>query len=395
VGFWNRLVDRRRGRKRIDEALRLARSRLEASDPRGALDALRPALLGAPNARSFEIAAQALRPLGDRELAELFDRAADAPEDVERAFELGSRLLEGEDAELAAAILTAAMSLAPFDAVLRSEAAIALARAGRPRAVVETLALHPNLADDPGALFEFAWASLLVGDVETASASRAQLASLSSSPRLLDKLDAALARAGLPPSADPPDARDFYFLEHGGLLLDSSGPGAGRYDALHIDGARAGALVSRLAVALHVLWPRPRRVIPATADDEPLARAVADAIAGELAAGGTGRTPAGLLVAGDARTFEELDPQTYRAPDVLTFALTLRWDTGTSHAPDFVGALAKDVHIRGTPLTVSDEDTADLASFVEARRAYLPPSGRHVHTAYLPDAPLPPSSTRE
>ncbi len=388
MGFWSRLGEGRRRRARADEALRETRARLDAADAQGALAALRPALLSAPGAAAYELAAQALRGVGKRELAELFDRAADAPEDVQRAFELGSRLLSEEDAPLAAAVLGSAMTLAPFDAVLRSEAAIALARAGRPREVVETLALHPNLADDPGALFEFAWASLLMGDVETARASRAQLARLGSGPRLLGKLDAALSRAPIAPDADPPDARDYYFLEHGALLLDACGPHGGRYDTVVVDGTRQGALVAGLAHALRILWPRPRRVIALSPDDAPLAAAIAKDIAGDLDQPGAGRIPAGLLVMRDARALEALDPRTYRAPDVLTFALTLPWDIGLPHAPDFVGLMAREATLHETPTLTATPDPSALTNFIDRRRTHLPPAGRHVHTAYLPDAPL-------
>jgi len=394
VGFWRRFFGGRseEEEKRVAESADAARALLSAGDPAGAFVALRPALIADPDFPAhLKQASDLCTRLGDPELAELFASAADASEDVQRAFELGSQLLSLEDAELAAAILSKATELAPFDAVLRSETAIAFARAGRPQDVVETLALHPNLADDPGALFEFAWASLLVGDTRAARGSRSQLATLNAAKRLLDKLDAALLRAEVATAEEPPDARDYYFLEHGGLLIDAAGEGRGRYGEVDLDGARVGRIIRDLGAALTALWPKPRRIMAGSTRDRVLAAAIAEEVGGELIDTGQGRKPSGLLVVRDAAALERLDPRIYLdTSDVLTFALMLRWDAGLSRAPDFVGVMARRAAQSDATIEPSREaEDAQLSSFVEGRRGYLPPSGRHVHTAYLPDAPLP------
>ncbi|MBW2463117.1 MAG: hypothetical protein JRH11_15815 [Deltaproteobacteria bacterium] len=393
MSWFDRFFGGRRERaRRIATASANVAALLSTGDLAGAEAALRPALLAEPDAPELlHRSADLMVRLGDTDLAVLFARAADATGDVQRAFELGSNLLSREDATLAAAVLLRAAEIAPFHAVLRSEAAIALARAGRPQEVVETLALHPNLADDPGALFEFAWASLLTGDPEAAQGSRAQLASLGAAPRLLHKLEAALERAGLPPCFGPADARDFYFLEHGGLLLDGRGEGGGRYGKVTLDQPTLEAVLGRATTALRELWTGPRRIIAGGAADLPLATALARALDAELIDKVPGRVPSGLFVVRDAL---ELEDQVSRlgddASEVFTFALFLQYGASVARAPDIVGVLGREVVDVGLEPEAWDavEDEV-LEAFIRERREHLPPEGNRVHTAYLPDAPLP------
>ncbi|RLB46691.1 MAG: hypothetical protein DRJ42_27115 [Deltaproteobacteria bacterium] len=393
MSWFDRFFGGRRERaRRIKAASADVAALLSAGDLAGAEAALRPALLAEPDAPELlHRAADLMVRLGDTSLAELFARAADATGDVQRAFELGSNLLSREDATLAAAVLLRAAEMAPFHAVLRSETAIALARAGRPREVVETLALHPNLAGDPGALFEFAWASLLMGDAEAARGSRAQLASLGTAPRLLHKLEAALERPKLAPARRPADARDFYFLEHGGLLLDGRGEGGGRYGKVTLDQPTLEAILGRATTALRELWTGPRRIIAGGAEDLPLAKAIAGALDAELIEKVPGRVPSGLFVVRDA---QELEAQVSRlgddASEVFTFALFVQYGTSVARAPDIVGLLGREVVDPGLePETWPAIEDAALEAFIRDRREHLPPEGNRVHTAYLPDAPLP------
>lgn len=393
MGWLDRLFGGRRERaRRIAAASAAVTARLATGDLMGAEALLRPALFADPDAPALlHRAADLMIRRGETHLAELFSRAADATNDVERVFELGSRLLSREDATLAAAILLSAVSMAPFDAALRSETAIALARAGRPQEVVETLALHPNLAGDPGALFEFAWASLLMGDAEAAEGSREQLASLGAARRLLHKLEAALDRSSLPPLSTPPDARDFYFLEHGGLVLDGRGEGRGRYGEVTLDAPTLDAILGRATTALGELWTGPRRIIAGGAEDLPLARALAQSVGAELVERVPGRVPAGLFV---VRNAQELESQVSRlgddASEVFTFALFLEYGASVARAPDVVGLMGRQVTDSGLEPEAWDA-VADgaLEAFIRARREHLPPEGVRVHTAYLPDAPLP------
>ncbi|HJL16386.1 MAG TPA: hypothetical protein RMH99_12060, partial [Sandaracinaceae bacterium LLY-WYZ-13_1] len=245
---------RREARRRTE--LRL-RARLEDAGAEATWPAVADALTADPEHDALlHVAAHVLRLGGEAPTAELFDRAADAPHDPQRLFELGSRLLSEEQPEVAAALLERALAFVPFDAVVRSELALAQARSGRPDKVLEALALHPCLGDDPGALFEFGWASLLTGDLEAAEGA---LGELHGAPALRRKLALALERARIGAAAEPPDARDFYFLEHGGLLLDADGPRRGRYEAW--PAARWPLVLADLGWYLKARVPRPRHVI--------------------------------------------------------------------------------------------------------------------------------------
>ncbi|HEY8432743.1 MAG TPA: hypothetical protein VIL20_30440, partial [Sandaracinaceae bacterium] len=338
----------------------------------------------------FHLAAHVLRLGGERETAELFDRAADAPHDPQRLFELGSRLLSAEQPEAAAAVLERALALAPFDAVVRSELALAQARAGRPDRVLETLALHPCLADDPGALFQFGWAAVLTGDLRAAEGA---LDALEGVPELRAKLRHALERARLA-AADAPTARRFAFVEHGALLLDDAGPLGGRYAHLRADAAWIGRTLAALAWALGELVPAPRRVIVLDGAHRPLAEAVARGCGGSIVERGKGRAPAGILPLHDASELELVDRPSADADGVVLVALTMDFARGAPRVPDVVGAFARSVELdrealslRGGPVAAAVDPA--LRDFVRARKAHLGPNRPRVRGAYVPDEPLP------
>ncbi len=363
---------------------------LDESRVADALEGARRALLEAPgDPELLRLAADALLRSGERDGVELFTRAADAPDDLARMVELGSHLLSREAPELACAFLSRALSFAPFDAMIRSELAIAQARSGRPHDAVETLALHPCLADDPGALFELAWSSLLTGDRGTAEGARRELERHGLGRALRDKLDCALRRAQVPHAAEPADARDYLFLEHGSVLLACDGPHRGRHGVLTVTEPMAAALLGRAAAVVTELVPRPRRIMAADEGAEPWAAALADAAGGERVPLGAGRLASGVVV---ARRAADLEPLAERlraaAGEVLSFALVLDWSRGLSATPDLVGVLAREARIGDAPAARPDGDAA-LLDFVRTRRAHLPPAGRRVPTAYVPDAPLP------
>lgn len=356
---------RREARRALESRVR---SLLETEGAAPAWRALAEALPDhADSVELFHLASLVLRGGGEREAAELFDRAADAPHDPQRLFELGSHLLSSDQPESAAAILERALAFVPFDAVVRSELAIAHTRSGRPREAVEALALHPCLGDDPGALFTFAWASMLAGDLDAA---RGALAELRGADALKEKLRAALARADIP-MADPPDARDYYFLEHGGLVIDAGGEHGGRYSQKTID---AGILESA-AWAVRELVEDPR-VVAIDEAHEPIAKAFAAAIDAPIAA--KGRTPSTILPVLNA---DAVDGES--AGSALVFALSAPFDRRLARAPDIVGAFARSATV-SLPL-VGGERRA-LEHYVEPRRALLFPREKY---AYAPDEPLP------
>ncbi len=273
---------------------------------------------------------------------------------------------------------------------MRSKLALAQAHAGRPHEAVETLALHPCLADDTGALFEFAWCSLLTGDVDAATGARDALRRHADAARLLARLDGALARAALPPGAEPPDARDYLFVEHAAVLLDCAPGGGGRHDTLDLDAAAAGRLVARAIAVLDALGASVPRVMAAEPDAAPLAQAFGEVIGAPVEPLGPGGVPAGLLVSLRAR---DLVPLAERIPTASratrTFGLTLEWSRPVGFVPDLVGALARTVSWDGQLAPSDAPDVADVRAFAEARQTCSAPSARARPTSRTPPCRVP------
>lgn len=382
MGLFERLFGRKRreARRALEAAVRAT---LEREGPRAAWRALVAALARERDPVGlFHLAAHVLRIGGEGALAELFDRAADAPHDPQRLFELGSSLLSADEGEAAAAILERALAFAPFDAVIRSELALAHARTGRPDRVVEALALHPCLGDDPGALFQFGWASLLCGDLDAAEGA---LAELRAAEPLRSKLRGAIERARFGMAADPPDARDWLFVEHGAVLVDARGELGGRYDAFTVD----GALLRQVSWLARELVPSPRRVVAIDEAHRPLAEALARACEGTVVGRGQGRIPSALvpLLSGEhvgALSREDLD-----AEGALLIALTVDFTCTLPRVPDVVGAFAREATMAEGALEPIGELDEELRVFVEARRAHLRAKAGGPRTAYVPDEPLP------
>ena len=326
------------GSRKRREARRVAEQRLRALlEARGGREAW-PQIVRAieidPEADGLlRLGARALREGGEVPTAELLDRAADAPHDPQRLFELGSALLSADQPRVAVVVLDRALSLAPFDAVVRSELALAHARSGDPRRVLATLALHPCLADDPGALFELAWASLLTGDLETAQGAARQLRG---APALRHKLELAVDRARASPP--PVDARDFYFVEHGAILLDSDGPLGGRYDARTLDAAWLARALGDAGAVLERLLSAPRHVVAIDDEHLPLAEALAEAAGATVLRAARGRVPGGVVPLIDAALIgQRLDAASRSADDVLLFTLTADWSRRFGRAPLICG----------------------------------------------------------
>ena len=402
------LLDWLRGKSRAEREAALTAAVEESAailargDARGALAAANAGLLqAADEPRLLHAAADALLVLGRTRTAELSRLVADAPHDVPRALELGSQLLVEDALDVADAVLGHALTLAPFDAVVRSERALAQALAGRHTDAVATLSLHPCLADDPGALFQFAWSSLLAGDLDAAAGAAEELTRHPSAENLRRKLLATLRRAELPPDAAPPDARDFLFLEHGALLLELAPVPSARFGALELDTAHAARVLSRAAVALRLLGAKPPACIAIDDDALPYATALAAALGvPTLSLPAVGRVPDGVLVARTAAELSEvLDRLGAHDGRVITFALAQPYRQRTACTPDLLGVFAErlrfsvdpDALVRAAAAARQGPEPfhARLTAFIEARRALLPPNDRaRVATAYLADAPL-------
>ncbi len=363
---------------------------LEKKGPRAAWQALVQALeKDSEDVELLRLCARVLRMGEESATAELFDRAADAPHDPQRFFELGSMLLSSEQAPSAALMLERALAFVPFDAVVRSELALAYLRAGDPQRTVSTLALHPCLAEDEGALFSFGWASLLAGDLDAA---RGALHELHTAPALRTKLSSALARAEHGMFSEPPDVRDFFFVEYGGIVLDARGPLGGRYDALRVDAEWTSTALGSAAWVLRELSESPPRVIAIDEAHRPLASALARACGGTVidTAPKKGRSARTVLPLLHAEQVDTLAREAL-AGGPLIFALVQSFERSISRAPDLVGAFTRNASFEDDAfedrLGAERDVDATLRTFVEARKKHLPADD--ARAAYVPDEPLP------
>lgn len=163
----------------------------------GAVDTARDAITRYPaEPRVLRAASRASFAAGRAAESELLARVADAPDDPTALIELGLHWSEARVIDLAVVMLERAVELSPLDAVARSELAFCLARAGDHARVVEVLALHPCLATDAGALFQFGWSALEAGDAATARAALRQLEDLADADLCARLRDAISTRVG-------------------------------------------------------------------------------------------------------------------------------------------------------------------------------------------------------
>ena len=393
MGFWGWLLRRRASADhgRAVHAVGAVDEAMASGDHDLALELCHAALVdGLTDPGLLRVTARVLLIRGEGRVAELFARAADVPGDPDRMAELGSALVTAGAPRAAAVVLDRALAAAPFDAVIRSELAIAQSRAGQPGRAVQTLALHPCLADDAGAIFQFAWASLLTGDLRSAATAGEQLRKHRSAPTLVRKLESALARAAIPFSASPPDARDFLFLEHGSVLLDLAPLHGGSHVEIAPDGPLVASLVSRAAQVLRGLAPKLEHVAWLDEAARPAAEELALTLGSEAEAWRTDGTFRGVLVATRAMDLVSLDRRP--ASGLVTLALSLEWGAGTPPVPDLVGLLARRVTWPSGPVGLGSsaaQEDPELAAFVHGRLAVLPPNVLRVASAFVPDAPLP------
>lgn len=392
MGVWDWLFGNARKQKaRAAEAAQTARETLARGDASAAFEIASAALAGnGSDPELLTIASEAMVLSGDAEMGELFHRAADAPHDASRLLELGTSLLSTERASIASSVLSEALLLAPFDAVVRSELSLAHAYAGEPAKAVEVLAMHPCLGDDPGALFAFAWASLLAGDTGAARATVEPLMAHRAARALVRKLEGALRRRELFVDAQPKDARDFYFLEYGGVVLTLAPEHEGRFGPLDVTNEVLSSILGRAAYVLDAWNVSDRPVVAVNDEARPLAEKLAAAIGGFTAAlPPHGRLARMILVAEDATEFDPIVTRLGDPTEVVTFAVTLPWARGVSLAPDLVGALARRVRFSASDAVPSDLLDPTLSVALASWKNELPACDHDAHAAYAPDAPLP------
>lgn len=283
------------------------------------------------------------RESGDLGMTAAVGRLADALDDPQRLFELGSLLLSAFRPRSAASVLEAALLRAPFDAVIRSEAALAFQYARRPDKALEMLALHPCLADDAGALFSFGWCSLLCCDVQAAQGALGGLLEEGDPERkpLALRLQGAIERMQTL-GARPRTLAEWVFVEYGSVLLDESPEGRGRYVLLRADHRwflRIANTVAALARSRCLDMDAEVRVSYADAAARSLAEACAEVLGGEVTPWEQGAALPGLLVASSPEGLLRQKGE-WQRPGVVTLVALMPGTTPASITPDLIGAFA-------------------------------------------------------
>jgi hypothetical protein len=393
MGFFSTLFGLKQRGIEIEARANEAQEALDRGDALGAFRRALAALEEEPRAeRLLRVAGLAQNVRGDAAGAELFGRAASRPEDVGAWLELGMHLREQGEPRAAAAVLDVAVELDPFHAIVRSELALAYAHSGRPDDAMAALAVHPCLGSDPGVLFQFGWSSMLAGDLEAAEHALHLLEDGNAPVALSSRLRRSLERTVHPAASSPPDARDYYYLEYGGVVL-ARGEKGGTFGPLEV-GAEFVSRASRAlrGVLAEVTSASPTACFALTPGDTDVTRLVASELG--LSAESlpeAGRVPKGVVVSAGAHAFgtivRRLDGAI--AGGAVLFALTLERDKPCAVAPNVVGAIAERSRVRLEALDKTGLDVDAAARFAAERKDALGLSWRAMQGAYAytPDLP--------
>lgn len=250
---------------------------LEAGDPRGAFQALRP-LFGEPElgfqrarlAAGLRLLARIGAQIAGEAFAAKAQAAATEPDDLSALFQLGYELIEQGLSDVAVAVLTRANALQPGEEPIVGELVTALERELRYGEARELLESAPGLlAHSFTCRYLLAFTSLISGDLAGArqAAGRLHPGQEPAEQFMAGRIARALARcealAGLCP-LDGQDLRGWHLALTGGVLLHCSPYGEevmrGRYafvqdsEALCLEGLR------RAAAVLEALGLRPPQV---------------------------------------------------------------------------------------------------------------------------------------
>ena len=238
-------------------------------------------------------AARICRILGSEPDALLFERVAQAPEDVPALYDLGFRLVDQGCPQAAVSLLERALAEAPEEAVVRRELAFARLAAGDFTGCLRALA---PLAEEPSlseterldVLLTQAEASLLARKRDlcaTILALADEIVPDDSQRERLDALAQQLGRASRFPSLDRLGLREWHFIQHAGVLLKTAGgyfedgSRAGRFDVVELRPDMVAFLLQRLAHLLERLGLVPDAVAATGETAAPLAHALARRLA--------------------------------------------------------------------------------------------------------------------
>lgn len=267
--------------------LAAAEQRIENGDPRAGLRILFDLLRLAPlHQKGLETAARLSADLGSRQEAELFAALLADPEDPQNLYDMGFTFVEAGLPEVGMNYLQLCHERVPDDFLVRYELAYALFLAGR---YAEALPLLEGLTVDPnhagpeplaaGLLLVEAY--LYAGDAERARASHERLAAgdiTGDAAAQLDALSLLLARADLFPDRETLGPREWYFIEHGGVILQVQRNPLGELHRARLDAPFLAGLMRRLLIQLLALDQKPE-VIQSLSDQ---ARPIADVLARRL-----------------------------------------------------------------------------------------------------------------
>jgi hypothetical protein len=268
---------------------------------------------------ALDLFARICEPIAGAEMANVVRAAAKQPNDVDKLYDLGFRLVENALHGIAATVLARAHRLAPQEEGILSELIVALEGAGRNHDAVRILRAAPALlAKSPINRYLLAFDTLMTCDIDGArrelatvehdAAADQKLASIVTPLR--DMLRRADALREVTP-LDEKDLRGWHAVVNGALLLHISPYGfdegmRGRYAFVIDSQTRCLEGIKRLAAVMEV-WslPASRVLLMEGRDSEALGLAAAKSLGVPTERWRPDATSPGLIVAYDLSALEE------------------------------------------------------------------------------------------
>lgn len=366
----------------IQAALNDVDARVEAGDARRALLRLFELLTAHPFLPdALARAAEVTRLCGAAQEAPLFARVAEVPGDSQALYDLGYLLVESGFPMIGVAYLERCLELEPGQPLVRYEAAYAHFSAGdyeRAGRDLSTLVDSGELCGEEGFAAELLLVESLLyngeGDLARDVFDKIDVADSSEGgEQRMDAVAHLLARADALPCG-PTDARDWHFVERGGVVLGTGEDRAEAWVPAITSLEFLARLVRTLESVLAALEIEPEEIQALGYEMLPIAQVLARRLGVPLAHDGTPATERRLVLAhdGDAISREHI---LLRNRDDAHDLFALSFDPRRDYpiTPDIVGQFAADLRLPwevdpasgAAPLTAPAMDAVLGASALE------------------------------
>lgn len=344
----------------------------------------------------YELAAQCLRDLSGEDEAVLFDAALADFQNHKPFFDLGYHFIDVDHYRLAVPFLERAHLLAPGDALVASELAIAYTHQFQPQRGRDALQDVYQTASF-WAAYQYFWCCLLcnsdldeiadfVADGRNALAeSNLSEEDLQGPAAALDKMERCLERLLLlGEDLQPQLVRDWHFIQYGAALLDFFDDrtdenglqvAGGRYVALWGSLPSIAGILHKLVRFLEALDRKPERLLYLPErDSEIIGIALGTLLnlppeeADETNIVGPDR----LIVAADNRLLDDWRPLYLSFPNQTVFALNVHWTEDGSVTPDAGGLMTQTYYFpwRGEGITIDPETRETIPTPPDTRPSF-------------------------